>query len=238
MKIINVFLIALCLAILASCHSQSSLGDVDLKQFFWNLDSFTNPKVIVYDINTYGTHSKNYFLVERTRSNELTLTKYNDEFEPVQKLVDRFDSTGCTLIDAQIIHYVGDSMVFTPVQLLNGNIFNYRHASDSLSTKTVFNPPDNHQTTIVLHSKWLLDSIRDEKMNGEILPTIVAHGTRRTIIYNPDTTLVDDKIELWYTKGLGLTRYYFSDSNGHFVEERYEKIISPEEFDTLKNNEN
>mgnify|MGYP000598536103 CR=1 FL=1 len=222
--------------VISSCSSKNEIESINLKNYFWKIADYEQPKVIVYDYDSVGIVSRNYYLIEKIAGDKLQLTRYDSRFRETLLLIDKFRDNGVFLEKISHVEDVKQNIV-TEVEIKKGLIFPFDSYRTKMILNSSFNPKSDNQIVISQKDIRELTELTKKEINGEMIPTLIAKGHSVIEIKNLKTAELDSikiRMETWYSKDIGITRtreiYPFGEIGDRFVER-----ISLEEFHKLKN---
>ncbi len=231
MKMINAVLTFL---VLFSCKPQNDFSGVDLKDYFWVISDYETPKVIVYDFDSLGTMSRNYYLIKKVSDDKLALTRYDANFNETQFLIDKYVDDGVVLEKSSFVEDMANKVV-TDVEISEGFIFPF-NSQAKIVISSSFTPQTDNKIKVTNKDFGELIYMTEKEINGKMSQTIIGKGyTERKIenIMSGQHQTFKIKLETWYTKDIGITMmkqvYPFGEYTDKFVE-----FISIDEFNKLK----
>jgi hypothetical protein len=229
---ITVFIFVI--ALFSTCSTKPTLKNAELSDYFWKVSDYETPKVIVYDFDSLGVVSKNYYLISKTGQNELSMTRFDKDFKEIQYLVYTYQEDEVTLSKASFVEDMKTHLV-TDIEIINGVVFSfndYKRKTEIEGLITLQLEPDitikNWETTELL-------DLSDMYIKGKMINTIVAKGYTNRTITNASTgqqQTVRVELETWYSEGIGITLMNQKYPFGAFTD-KFDKMISLEEFNNL-----
>jgi len=231
MKMINLVLTFL---VLISCKSENDFSGVDLKDYFWKISDYDTPRVIVYDFDSLGITSRNYYLIEKVSDDKLALTRYDANFNETQHLIDKYLDEGVVLEKLSLVEDKINKVV-TDIEISEGFIFPF-NSQEKIVVSSSFTPKYDSKIKVTNKDFGELIEMTEKEINGKMTKTIIAKGyTERKIenILTGQHQTFKIELETWYTKDIGITMmkqvYPFGEYTDRFVE-----FISIDEFNKLK----
>jgi hypothetical protein len=232
MRLIYLFLTIL---ILGSCGTKARLKKENLKDYFPKIEDFETPKVLIYELDSIGKKSHVYYLIERKGETELFIIKFNAQFIQTEHQLVEFKDDGVYLKEAFIVEDF-ESNLLTKIEVKNNMVFPF---DPSLAVNSYERSIQFQMDTAVIYkmvTDWQFEELTTKYIVDSKKKTIIARGTHRTreifTDWNSDGE-IEGVLELWYTKGLGMTKAMLSYGKDHFSE-TYIETISVGAFEELK----
>ncbi len=226
-NIIILFSVLLC-----NCSCSTNTETDNLKEYFWQLNEFENPKVLVYKTENSGTIGKTYYVIEKISTDKLKVKKFSDDFILLSVLVDSFTENGVYL---ESVSFFTEG-VETEVSIDEGFIFPYKSRDSSLFVSSSYKLISNSGITLKDEDSWQIKSSLVKEINGMNLETLVATGKSKRQYFNEESNEVKDydiKVQIDYSKGIGITSMT-QKTLWHTYKETYIETISIEQFSKLK----
>lgn len=222
------------ITILLISFSFIQIDKEELPEYFWELDNYENPKVLIYDTYVDGNKSNPvYFIFEKISKKKLRLTKFNHQFKNTQIIEDAFKKDGVYLSKVKNLEDTTLSKM-TKMNINQGYIFPKNYSNNQLTIEIEFDSQLKGINKIESKTNWGFVDTTYIKVNNEDLKTIIAEG-ESTITFHETakTQTIKEKVTTWYTKGIGITKIRQISPYWNY-EERFVKIISIEAFNKLK----
>lgn len=109
------FTLLLCVALLVSCTNAQNDSEVkSVKEYYFNLDNFIEPKFYFYENQEYPERSQYWKMSSIPDSNQLKTEVYDVHFDQYETSVERYDSIGATFVEFLVID--GDDTTFTKIE--------------------------------------------------------------------------------------------------------------------------
>lgn len=232
MKHLKVILIAL---LFCSCNSNSDFEGVDLKQYFFEVSDYETPKVLEYDFDSVGVKSKSYYLINKSNDNEIKMTKFNKDFEETEYYTILFKPDGAYTIEASFVEDQHTKLI-TNVEIQQGLTFAYKDYKTKMKAENSFKLQLGDSISIKTKSSWEFNEIAEKVINGIKIKTIIANGSSKRIVTNSKNGAKEDyriKMEIWYSKGIGVTKLKMDTPFGTYIED-YLRTMTIDEFETMR----
>jgi hypothetical protein len=232
MKLITLLIIPL----LLGCQSESTDSNakqLNLKDYFYNCDEYSTPKVLIYEVDSLGVKSNIYYKVRQIDSDKLELVRYDKSFNKQAVLVDKFNTNGVELLDSYSTN--NNDSVFNISQIINGKIFNYETTNqigiiDVIVTGS--NQDGNWKRKSLSH--WNYSDSTEILIGDNLVKTIIGKGVEESeFSIGTEKYLNTMDIETWYSKGIGVSKLIYKFPNGIYSE-TYLKTISVKTFEEIK----
>ena len=231
MKMINMFF---SIFLLSSC-SFNKTNNVDLKEYFWKISDYETPKILIYNYDSVGTISSNYYLIKKISDNELSLTRFDKDFNEIQYLKDLYKPDGVYLTETSFVEDIKTKLITKSI-ITSGFIFPFNDFNTKANVETTFDLQLKNDINIVNKDSWSFEEVVDKNINGVNISTLVAKGLTERIITEKSTGQKNTfkvKLESWYSKGIGITMMKQETPIGIFTD-TYVKTITIEEFNKMK----
>jgi hypothetical protein len=231
MKSIQLFTVIIILVVITSF----GLDKVNFRDYFWNISNYETPMVLIYTNNNNGIKSTIYYLIQKTGENELTLIRYNKDFNEVQYFKDLFKPEGVYLKETSFVEGNNPKLITKSV-IHNGLIFPFQNYKCNINMEVAIDLQSKKNINITNKDNWKFTEIADKKINNITISTIVAKGYTNQIITDKTTGKKQSykvMLETWYSKGIGITLMKRETPNGPFID-TYVKSISLQEFNKLR----
>lgn len=205
-----------------------SLSTVDLRNYFWDLDNYSEEKVLVYEIAVGFENIQGYYRFSRVADNKLKITSYDQDFDLRHLVINSYSEEGVTL-EKMNIYPTGDSTNEVSCNIIDGNIFPFYNDNTSSINHFTYSTEvyPNAKETAVSDFKEL----QQLACGDEIRNTIVSQG-KLSRFFNEQNEF-EYPVEFWYAEGFGLSRLKISYADFDYIE-TYIETISLEDFNNLR----
>lgn len=217
----NLISIISVLILFSSCNKE-----INRKDFFYDIEEFSNPKVLVYEHREPFDTSKHYYIVEKIDHKKLKIKIISQGFGLFQILTYEFQDHGILINESE--HYWPD-LKKTNEEVLLPTIFSFN--SDTVAHyKTSY--IDRYTTEkVIQESYWIFKSYRENSGKLEMLTEGV---TSRKRIYRDSINRVEElQTSIIYTQGIGLTQITYDWETGQ-SRTKYIETITMDEFEKLQ----
>ncbi|UKN00323.1 hypothetical protein K6119_11315 [Paracrocinitomix mangrovi] len=212
--------------LLISCSSDQQQNRRD---YFYQIDEFKTPKVLVYEQenNPFGTQ-KQYFVIKQKSESALDIEIIQEELGTFQELTDEYTEKGVSLYSSA--HYFPEGNR-TEEEIIMNQIFSFD--SDTIGNlKTQFQ--DKYTKEMVIDETfWIFKSYDLDSMNNEIMITEGLYTRERKLYDTSSYWHQEIPLEIIYTKGIGPTRITYN-AGPKQTQLRYIKSITLSEFEKLQ----
>jgi hypothetical protein len=224
----SLILLSTCL-ILISCNPIQK-NKINLPDYFWKLENFETPKVLVYETNRIDSICYNYYYFEKIGTNCLRITVYDHLFRKTLILTDEYKSDGVYL-KSQEIKENYDSKTFSKTKINKGFIYPFLNQKQRMNIEDTFK---NGNLTFIRKDEWAIDSMVSMNIGGEKVETLIANGNSiRTILDNGEKNQFNIELEIWYSKNIGIT-YIKEITPIGTIWDKYVRTITIEEFQKIR----
>jgi hypothetical protein len=215
-------------------QTDSHIEKLNLKQYFYNIDEYEIPKVLIYEVDSAGFKSKIYYVAQKISPNQLELTRYNRFFNKVSVLTDEYSKKGIKLAKSEL--FDNSDSTYESITIMDGHIFYFEpeKALGSLEVQTDVSKDSTEQFFRDLY-EWKISDTTEIMIGTNKISTIISTGIlSRDYTYNSETISQDIYFEIWYSEGIGISRQSYDFSFGK-ITETYLETISVQDFEELKN---
>lgn len=230
----RIYYILLALFTLISCGVKTAPDGIDLRDYFWKISDYEKPKVIVYEFDSLGVVSYNYYLIEKTNSDKLFLTSFDKSFNEVLFLEDTYDEKGVYLTKSSFVEDRINNIV-TEIDIHRGFIFSFNEYEE-LGGNFSFELQLSKGIKVRSRDSWRFNEMTKKKIGDADINTIVFKGVSERIISDSNTGQeynIDIQIENWYSENIGLTYTKQTLPNGSLTE-KFVEIITLDEFNKMR----
>jgi len=215
----------------------SQNNELNLKDFFCDINSLEEPIVMVYTVDSVGHLSQNYYQYSRISEDRIEVIIYNSGFEPQATIIDEFNENGVELISNT--PFIENDSNSRTSKILKGQVFSFIPGEVTGDLETQINGIDNgiEWSTIDKVSWGIIDTVFKEFNNNKTKTLITKGIVNREILFDGQPYRENLPNTNWYSEGIGLTRLEYESPFGT-VSETYVKTITIEEFNELKKGAN
>lgn len=204
--------------------------EIRLKDYFWKLDDYIEPKVRIYDFQSKEYRYSEYCLMEKIDQTRLRITYYNSEFDKTGVLIQVFKEDG-VYVEYRTFKMFGipDKDIIT----LKQNTFVFPFLDSEAKMYEEFEYESFIDAPVVVKQNTTREFINHKEGNPELLKT---KGVMQRTAYSIDGEKLKEyhfTIETHFEKGLGEVFRSQADDLGYFNTSYY-KTISVKEFEELK----
>lgn len=222
---------------LYGCNVEPDLNKVNLKEYFYKISDYSTPKVLVVDSDSTGHTNRIYYLIKKIDDFSLSLTVFDEKFNKIEYIEDKYTTKGVELSKYTIIEDISNNIT-TDIQINDSYIFPFEDFNSKLFINSVFISKFDSLTEVSDVDEFQLIELIDKNINGTKVSTIVARGNLTRTIKDIETGQVDTykiKMETWYSKGIGITMLKHTSPYGEYTD-KFVGFITMEDFNNLKLN--
>ncbi len=216
------FLISL-IVLVASCSNIETLQNCDLRDYFYSVEQFADPKFHVIEKDSFGYKSREYWKIEKIQPNRIQITMYDSELNPYSKLIDRFKSKEV------VIDFIGSKVDsgYLEANFESGNIFDFQNQNSKYGYSMSYALDEPQKLEIKESTVLERVELTKKYINGDSLSTIISNGyVHRIEKYSNYNFKIP--LTVWYTKGIGVTLMKEDYGSGSITHKYIETIDSTE----------
>jgi hypothetical protein len=236
MKIGKVLLTLLTLSLLfARCSNSQSNNGINLQQFFYILDNYEQEKVLVYEHDSAGMKTDNYFILKKIDERKLLVKRLSKDFQVIQTYTDVYKEDGVYLESSS---FTEGNPELEPVivKVTSGKIFPFDNVNKEFASFSTFQSIVQPNIKGDMKDNWKLTKVEERKIGDEVKKVMFVDGDSERIFTDISTgqkSRLTMDIEYRYTEGIGLTYIKSSSIYGIYID-KYLRTISIEDFNKLK----
>jgi len=234
-KLRLLFFLLLVIIVFTCCKNTKNHTDIMLRNFFYQVDNYETEKVLVYEHDSSGIKTNNYFILKKVDNGKLLVKRLSQNFHVFQTYVDIYKKDGIYLESATFMEGQNATRP-TDVQVINGKIFPFDDLYSELPSSSSFRSIAQPNIKGIMDDKWQFEKIVEKEINGKKINVIYANVNSEITYVDTSTgqkSKVKMKMEVQYTEGIGLTNIKSSSIHGTF-KDTYIKTISIEDFNKIK----
>ncbi len=221
--------------ILIGCIESQNKVDINLKDFFYKVDDYAQKKVLIYEHDSAGIKTNNYFVLQKINKGKLLVTRFSKDFQVIQTYTDIYKQDGVYL---ESLTFMEGNTASKPtiVKVKSGKIFPFDNANAEIISTSSFLSVIQPNIKGEIEDKWKLNKIAKREIDGKKHKVMFVNGNSErtyTDISTGQKSSLSIKLEYCYTEGIGLTYIKSSSLYGTFTD-KYLRTISIEEFNRLK----
>lgn len=208
------------------CSTVETIDNCDLRSYFYSPEQFVLPKIHIFEKDSLGHKSTEYWEFQRIDPNKIQIIMYNNEGNKISHLIDKFEDNKVVLDHIGITPLNGG---VTKVNIESGTIFNFDNNKHEYGFSV--NYSGEYPQRFDLTDSTFLERVElvQKEISGNMVNTIVSKGYRQ---FSEEYSESSFKVPLtiWYSKGIGIT-YMKEDYNSESVIHKYVKTIDSADFE-------
>lgn len=222
------------LVVLVSCNH--SKQNVDISEYYFEIKNFESPRVYQYKSVYYGIESNLYSKYTKIKKDELLLEQFNDSFLLTNRTILKYTSKGIKYSECWTSDQNSNLNLYRQ-SIIDSLVFPLNLKNNPLVFKTESSPNSNTNITYTLRNN--LTAPRDTIINNHTFKILYGYAYRLWTVKSLIPPFSEQKIKVKdlviYQKGTGLTVLRSFKENKEFFRMKLDRILTIEEFESLKN---